>query len=453
MHETKELAKYIAKLKYSELDREVVEKAKCLILDQIGCQLAFAGMPSSKAIYKYIRGRNGGRAESTVACYGLQTNVEDAAFANAVFGHGFEMDDTEMLTTAHPGVVVIPTAMAMGEAEMISGKDLITAVVAGYDVMLRAAMAGRSMVIRSFHTTSVAGTFGAAAAAGKILGFDMGMMLNALGIAGSQSGGIAEYTISGGSVKRLHAGFAAQAGVKAVLFAQNGISGPSTVLEGKKGFCQAFADEYYPEELTAELGKPYRIMWTGTKPYCCCAAQHTVIDAVAAIMRENTIDTDAIKEITVVQNSREVKTVGNIREPEDIVSAQFSGCFGVALRLIKKSNGFSDYAEKNLKNSKIVELVKKIKYVIAEQDDNLTSGTAPAKVMIRMNDGNLYQEKVAHAKGTIQNPMTKKELEDKFMDLASMVLPLQQAESIIQKVNRLEALDSIHKLTGLLSAR
>lgn len=452
MDETMELAKFISDLHYRDLDDEVVEKAKYLILDQLGCQIAFSGMQPSRGVYKYIRGRKGGNETSSVVYYGLRTNAEDAAFANAAFGHGFEMDDTEMHSITHPGVVVIPSALAMGEAELISGKDFITAVVAGYDVMLRVGTAARTMINRAFHGTSASGTFGAAAATGKILGFDKEKMMNAIGIAGSGSGGIGEYTISGGTVKRLHPGFAAQSGIRAALLAQIGLTGPSTVLEGKKGFCQAFANEYFPEELTSDLGKHFRILWTGNKPYCCCAGQHTAIDAASEIIKKRPIKIEEIEDIEISQGTREVVNVGNIIEPTDIVSAQFCGRFGVAMRLVKGSNGVNDYTMENIRDPELLKLTKTIKYAVEEEYDDLPPGSAPSRVAIRLKDGSLFKETVNYAKGTIQNPMTKMELEEKFKELTSRVLPKRQVESIIKTVSGLEDVENIHELSSLLVA-
>jgi 2-methylcitrate dehydratase PrpD len=452
MDETRELAKFISDLHYRDLDGEVIEKTKYLLLDQFGCQIAFAGMPPSKGVYKYIMEKKGRNETSTVIYYGLRTNSEDAAFANAVFGHGFEMDDTEMHSITHPGVVIIPSALAMGEVELISGKEFITAVVAGYDVMLRVGMAARLMINRAFHGTSASGTFGAAAATGKILGFDNERMTNAIGIAGSGSGGISEYTISGGTVKRLHPGFAAQSGIRATILAQIGLTGPSTVLEGEKGFCQAFADEFYPEELTADLGKHFRILWTGNKPYCCCAAQHTAIDAASEIMRKTPIKLKEIEDITISQGTREVGNVGNIIEPHDVVSAQFCGRFGVALRLLKGSNGMNDYTMENIRDPEILGLSKKINYAVEEKFDNLPPGSAPSRVSIRLKDGSFFEETVDYAKGTIQNPMTKIELEEKFKELTSRILPEKQVENIIQMVSNLEHVENIRELSSLLVA-
>jgi 2-methylcitrate dehydratase PrpD len=452
MNETKALAQFIADIEYENLTPQVIEKAKNLILDQLGCQLAFAVLPWNKAIFRYIQSKTGSKGESTIVYYGLKTTAEDAAFTNATFGHGFEMDDTEMHALTHPGSVVIPSALALGEVKKTSGKNFITAIVAGYDAMIRIAMASRTSIERSFHGTAVNGPFGSTAATCKILSIDANMIVNALGIAASDCGGIAEYSISGGSVKRLHAGFAAQAGVRATLLASNGLTGPSTALEGKKGYCQAFANKCYLEEITDGLGKEFRIMWTGNKPYCCCAAQHTVIDATTAIIKEHPVKPEEIERITVEQMPREVRTVGNIIVPQDITSAQFSGRFGVALRLIKGSNGFHDYTMENIKDPVILGLVQKIDYIANETLDERAIAAAPALVTIILKNGEVYKKHVDYAKGTINNPLTVDELKSKFRGLTNSALSSNRIEKIIDTVMKLEEIDNISRLISLLEA-
>ena len=453
MNETKELAQFIAEVEYENLTLQVIEKAKSLILDQLGCQLAFATLPWNNFVYQYIKDKTGSGGESTVVHYGLKTTVEDAAFANATFGHGFEMDDTEMHTLTHPGSVVIPSALALGEARKVSGQKLLMAVVVGYDAMIRIAMASRTSIERSFHGTAVSGPFGSAAATCKILGMKTYEITNALGIAASESGGIAEYSISGGSVKRLHAGFAAHAGVRATLLAQNGLTGPATALEGEKGFCQAFANKCYVKAITARLGKEFRIMWTGSKPYCCCAAQHTVIDATAAIVKEHPVVVEAIEKITIEQMPREVRTVGNIVEPQDIISAQFSGRFGVALRLIKGSNGFRDYTEENIKDPAILSLVHKIDYIANEAVGTKSAASAPAVVTIKLKNGEVFKKRTDYAKGTINNPLSIDELKDKFRTLTHMDLSRKRVESVIEMLMKLEEIDDISQLFSLLTVK
>jgi len=429
MNETKALARFIADISYKDLTPQVIEKTKGLILDQLGCELAFATLPWNKAVYKYIKDKSGPGGVSTIVYYGFKTTMEDAAFANAVFGHGFEMDDTEMHALTHPGSVVIPSALAASEVEKTSGKDFITAVVAGYDAMVRIAMASRTSIERSFHGTAVNGPFGSAAATCKIMGMNADTIVNALGIAASEAGGISEYTISGGMVKRLHAGFAAHAGVRATLLARNGLTGPAAALEGEKGYCQAFANKCYLEEITAGLGKEFRIMWTGNKPYCCC-----------------------IEKIIVEQTPREVRSVGNVIEPQDITSAQFSGRFGVALRLIKGSNGFHDYTMENIKDPVILNLVHKIDYIANETLGEKSAAAAPAIVTIKLKNGKAYKKRVDYAKGTINNPLTIDELKDKFSGLTNQALSGDRTDKIIKTVMKLEEIDDISRLISLLVA-
>jgi 2-methylcitrate dehydratase PrpD len=449
--ETRRLAQFITDISYNDLSSEVVEKAKLLILDQLGCQLAFAALPWNEAIYNYVRGKKQSSKGCTVTYYGLKTNAEDAAFANAVFGHGFEMDDTELSTASHPGVAVIPPALAVGEMEKITGKEFLTAVVAGYDVFIRVGLATHSMISRGFHTTAVLGPLGSAAATSKVLKLDADKTLNALAIAASESGGLAEYTETGGSVKRVHAGFAAQSGLRAALLAQAGITGPPTALEGKKGLCQAFANEYSLEEITTGLGKEFRILLTGTKPYCCCAAQHSTIDAVSEIMKEHIIVPEKIEKIRVWQKMRDVRVIANIVEPHDQISAQFSGRFAIALRLIKGGNGFQDYSEENLLNQEILGLTQKIEYYVDDEMEKMNPAGAPARVEIHLKDGSIHERTVQYAKGTVQHPMTKDELENKFRELSAILLTKQQSDDIVDIVSKLEKLDNLQELSSLLT--
>lgn len=453
MNETKELAQCIAEISYTDLNDDVIEKAKGLILDQLGCQLSFSQMPWSRTIYEYIKDCQSGCSDSTITYYGLKTSMENAAYANAVFGHGFEMDDTEFHSVTHPGSVIVPAALATGEKEMVSGKDLLVAIVVGYDTMIRIGTAAKTMMQRGFQPTAATGSFGAVAATGKILCFNSELIVNALGIVGSDTSGISEWSESGGSVKRLHAALAAQAGIRAALLAGRGFTGPSTILEGRKGFCQAYANEFSLKAITEGLGREFRILWTGNKPYCCCAAQHSAIDATAAILQKHEIPVEQIDKIIAGAPAREIKSVGSITEPHDMTSAQFSGSFGIALRVIKGSNGYEAYTDENLKNGEILNLAKKVKFVVDDELENANITGAPARVTIKLKDGTVFQERVDYAKGTINNPMTKDELSDKFRGLASMVLPGKHVEEIIQLVDTLDEVDDIRKLGELLISR
>ncbi|MCX6499447.1 MAG: MmgE/PrpD family protein [Arthrobacter sp.] len=216
------------------LPEDVAAKVKLHILDTLGCQVAFASLPWSKDVQRYaVTGRSAGPAN--LAYYGTPVPVEIAAFANASFGHGFEMDDTEMRTASHPGVVVVPAALATGQARASSGAGFLKAVATGYEVMIRVGLGSVGMMRRGFHTTAVAGVFGSAAASASVMRFSPDRAAHGLGIAASKAAGITEYSASGGSVKRLHAGFAAQSGVESMMLAGFGVTAPTAALEGPRG--------------------------------------------------------------------------------------------------------------------------------------------------------------------------------------------------------------------------
>ena len=436
MNETTILAEQAARLTYDDLPPEVVRKAKLLLLDQLGCQLAFATLPWGKAALSYTTAKRGA-GRSTIAYYGTRTNAEDAAFCNGVFGHGFEMDDVEMQTTSHPAVCVVPAMLAVGDEQASAGREVLAAMVSGYETFLRFA---------------VAGAFGAAAAAGQLLGFDELTMRDALAIATTQASGNTEYSCSGGTVKRTLGALGAYAGVRSALLAQAGITGSSQALEGRKSFVKGICEgEPDWEWLTLPFAERFLTLDVGVKPYCCCAAQHTVIDA-AELIRARGIDPAAIESVTILQLPREVGNVGQIVHPEDVIQAQFCGRFACAMRLVKGGNGYYDYTMDNIADPAITALIDKIGYAADDGRAVLDDGDGPARVTVRMADGATYEETVAFAKGTKQNPLTEDELVAKFRDLTSRALTPERADRVIEMVMNLEAEESITRLTSLLTA-
>jgi 2-methylcitrate dehydratase PrpD len=340
----------------------------------------------------------------------------------------------------------------MGERESVSGKDVILAVVAGYEVMGRInAAITPSCALRGFHSaTSITGPFGAATVTGKILDFNPELMLHALSIAGSHAAGVTEYDQGGGSVKRMHAGMAAHGGMKSALLARKGLTGPPAILEGKHGFCKAFADDYDLTQITAGLGKDFRVtLGSCIKAYCACAGMHAGIDAMRKILADNKFKAADIKEITMGTNRRTISHVA--AEPTDITSAQFSTGFGLALTTIRGGNGFKDYTEETLRDPAILALAGKVKLEIDKQVDSEYPATRGARVTVKLNNGAIYQEKVDYCKGTPQNPMTRNELEEKFHGLTAVVADKSKSDEIIRVVNTLDGHKNISSLIALLS--
>lgn len=268
---SKMLAKYVTELKYEDLSNEVVEKAKMHLLDTMGNMLGAFCMPWSKMVIDIVR-KTGGVPQSKVFGVEEMYPIMMAALANGTIAHGIDADDSGARPSwAHPGSCIIPAAYAAAEAERATGKELITAIVSGYELNCRIDSAVYpGLRNRGFHATGVVGTFGAAAAAGKLIGLGEDQMVNALGLAGIQAAGLEEWLTSGDMSKRLHAGKAAMNGVLAALLASEGYTGPVTVFEGKYGLLSTHADGYDLNRLTERLGEEYKILGCKFKPYACC---------------------------------------------------------------------------------------------------------------------------------------------------------------------------------------
>ena len=453
MEETRALARFAGKLTYEDLPASVIEKTKELILDQLGCQLAGSTLAWTMPAYEFVADYRGGREESTVVHYGLRTYAQDAAFVNASFGHGTMGDDTDSVCHAHFGSIIVPAALAMGERERISGKEFIKAAVVGYEVASRIGAAAPLAEGRGFHPGPVFGPFGAAACAGVILGFDESRILDALGIAGSQSSGLMEYSRSGGTVNRLHSSFAAHGGIRAALLAQRGVRGPSTILEGERGFLRAYSGESSPDAITRGLGQAFRVLLIELKAHCCCGTSGTTLDAVSRIRNDHFFRPEEVEEIVVNAAPLTFRMTGSATEPKDVTSAQFSGRFGIALRLIKGGNTFREYSEENLRDPKVLELARKTRFILDEKIGKLPNSDNPAKVTIRLKGGNTYEETVSAGRGSVLNPMEKEEVYRKFRGFAQAVLPDHATEAILKTVAELERLDDLRKLSQLLVAR
>ncbi|MFD0856872.1 MmgE/PrpD family protein, partial [Actinomadura adrarensis] len=303
-------------------------------------------------------------------------------------------------------------------------------------------------------TTAVAGPFGAAAAAASLWSLNDVQTTHALGIAASHASGITEHSVSGGSVKRIHPGIAARSGIESVRLACAGITAPQGALEGRRGLIQAVSDvSADPDLMTSGLGERFELLTTGLKPYCCCAAQHTVIDAVAQLQRRHpALTPDAVRRIRVLQNDREVNVVGLVAEPADITSAQFSAAFGIALRLVRKANGFSEYMNARLDDEELLAIARKVRYERAPAASPLP-GNGPCQVSIELEDGSVISAEVLNARGTTANPMSESDVIAKFHGLADEPLGEERAGLLVETVLNLEKLSDSNRLARLLVAR
>jgi 2-methylcitrate dehydratase PrpD len=446
---TAKLAVHASKLRYEDIPSDVIEKAKDCILDQIGVELIGSTLEWNKIAYRYVT-EMGGKAESTIVNYGTKVPSLDAAFVNATFGQGCELDDVGFAAGGHLSAATVPVGLALCEKERVNGKALLSAVVAGCDVMYRLLLAVRpSSGKRGFHSHGIGGPFGAMVVAARLLRLSDEQMLHAFGIAGSHASGTMEYDQTGGEVKRVHAGIAARGGIQAAMLARLGLTGPPTIIEGKRGFLRVFADQTDVDVILKNLGTEFGIMRIWFKMFPCVATVQGVIDTLAKLIEEHKIRADDVEEIQVGISETSLSHGGAIYEPHDVASAQFSLPFSLALRLLKNDNDLSLYMDSKLwTDPKVLALARKVKSYAdpkAKGDQNYNT-----TMEIKLAGGKSIKAFQQYPPGSPLNPVSRDELRKKFRKLAGTVLPESRMDQIIEKVDRLETTDDTAELTRLL---
>jgi 2-methylcitrate dehydratase PrpD len=446
---TERLAAHTAAVKFTDIPPEAIEKAKDCILDQIGVELIGSTLEWNKIAYRYVA-EMGARGESTVVNYGDKVLAQDAAFVNATFGQGCELDDVGFAAGGHPGAATVPVALALCEKYPCSGRDFLAAVVVGWDVMYRLLLAVRpSSGKRGFHSHGIGAPYGAMATAARLMGLDAAQILHAFGIAGMHSSGTMEYDQTGGEVKRVIAGIAARGGIQAAMLAQLGLTGPPTMIEGKRGFLKVFADQSEPDVITSDLGSDFKIMRIWFKLYPCVATVQGVIYTLSNLMEKHRFGADEVDEIRVGISETSVAHGGAIYEPHDTASAQFSLPFSLAIRLLKNDNDLSFYMDPKLwTDPKVLALARRVKSYVdpnakREQNYNTT-------MEVKLTDGRLYKAFEAYPPGSPFNMVGRDVLRAKFRKLARAVLSDERTDKLIDAVDRLENYDNAAELIPLL---
>jgi 2-methylcitrate dehydratase PrpD len=450
---TKVLSEFIHKAGPRTLPSPLYALAKRYVLDTIGATIFGATKPWSQMIMRYVRGLCASGGRSTVLGAEWLAAPALASLVNGSAAHAFELDDVHDGSLLHPGVAVVPAALAVAESESSSGTDFLTSVIVGYELIVRAGLGVGSVphMMRGFHTTGTAGVFGSAAAAAKLLGHDAVTTANALGIAGSLAGGLMEFSQSGGMVKRLHAGRAAEGGVMAAYLAGDGFTGPNTVLEGKYGFCQAFSHAPEPERLLAGLGEKFMIEEITVKPYSCCSDLHGTIDCMKKLVAKHRITPDGIRKIIVDTYSKVIEQ-NALDGSTSIMAAQYSVPFTAAASLFYDLGDPRSYRDELLGDGRVKELSKKVELRLDRQFDADYARKMSTRVTVETKDGKSHTAQVINAKGHFQNPLSPAEVQSKFRMLAAETLGTNGADAVINLVDELERQQSLQPLSKLLRA-
>ena len=444
MNETREMASFVVATDYEDFPENVREQAKMCVLDYLGCALYGSTTEWCKYLGDFVK-TVGCKEECTVIGNSWKTSEPYAALMNGTMGHGFELDDSHSKCFLHPGVVIIPAALAVGEKECVNGKKFLMAVVLGYEIMCRLGLVlGISHAMRGHHATGTNGTFGAAAAAGKLLNLNEEQMASALGVAGSFSSGLKEFYLRGDMVKRLHAGRAAEGGVMAASLASRGFTGPSTVLEGKYGYFNVFSDDSNLLKLKENLKKEWEILNINVKPYACCRGIHATIDGLLVLAKKYNMKPKEIEKI-VVGTNRKAAEQNSGPGTESIMAAQFSIPFSAALTLLKDIEDPSIYNETTLKDENVISLSKRVEVVNSIEGP----GMEEARVAVELKDGQKYSIEIKNPKGNPENPFSPKEIIEKFKKLTRGLIPDKTAEKITDTILHLDTVTDIKDLCKL----
>jgi 2-methylcitrate dehydratase PrpD len=426
--ETVRLAEYAAALRYEDLPASVVQQAKECIIDTVAAGICGSALPWSRIVIGYAE-RTGPGGKCRIFGRGSAVQAPAAALANGALAHAFELDSlTRPGAGAHPGATVLPPALAIAQDRGAGGRALIAAFVAGNEVMIRIGRAtGHTNEARGFHAPGTTGPFGGAAAAGHLLRLDARAMANALGIAGSLCGGLLEFARGdGGMVKRLHLGRASEAGVLAASLAANGFAGPRTVLEGQFGFLKVFCTKWDKTELTRGLGEDFLVSTAVLKRYPCHATAHAAVKAVRDLQAEHGFTGGEVEAVTVTGTERMVER-HYILEPADLMMAQYSIPFSIALALCREARDPESWDETALADPQIRALCRRVRLVPGEEH-----GVMAGTVAIALTNGRRLERR---AEGGMLEPG---ELADKFLRLTRAALSERGATALYERLQRLE---------------
>jgi 2-methylcitrate dehydratase PrpD len=448
---TQKLARFAVNLSHRQIPPEVFERAKDCALDTVAVALYGSTKPWSRSVVEFIRESNS-EGKSTVLGQSWKAQARQATLANGVMAHAFELDNVRQPGAGvHPGATAFLPALAIAEERKTDGKTLLAAFVAGCEVMSRIGVAaGNSLEKRGFHAPGLTGTFGAAVTAGRLLGLSERQMINALGIAGSYSGGLMEFSHcqEGAMVKRLHLGKAAEGGVTAALLAARGFAGPESVLEGKFGFCRTFSDSPNLPQLTYRLGQEFETLNICIKRCACHINAHAPIEALQQLREEIRFNPQDVQEV-VVAGIEKLVTHHAIYQPKDLMMAQYSIPFCIALSLYFDPTDPQCFDEKRLKDKKVLAMMRRVRLKVDSEVEQKGWDRA-ARVTVQFSNRKRHSRLVVHFKGAPQNPLSRAEVEDKARKLTRPILSQVQMGRLLDAVRNLEKITDVSSIGDLL---
>jgi 2-methylcitrate dehydratase PrpD len=448
MDVTAKIAQFVVNAKYENVPPKAVETAKIAVRDCLGVALAGSQEEDAKICAQIARQENA-KEETTVIGQGFKTSALQAAFANGTAAHALDFDHSFTIM-GQPTAPIIPAIFALGEALGASGRQVLEAYVVGYEVTGKLAHSLRDSAHDGWHAPSTLGSFGAAAACGKLLGLGAPQVEMALGIAASMAGGIVANF--GTMTKPLHVGLGARNGVLAAKLAAGGYTANGKAIESGFGFYQVLHQgTAIHEQPIEELGRSYALLTDGLriKPYPCGGLTHQVIDAVLDFRKQHGLTAEMIDgvDVDVVKHTFE-RIV--FRVPQTGIQGKFCMPYLVARAIIDGKVGLDIFTDNAVRDQNVLKLAERVRMNL---DNNLKKTDAagrPCRVTIRLKNGQTYSREAQHAKGGPEFPLSEDELRSKFFDCAKEAIPAESAQRALEHIQRLETLDSVRPVCDLI---
>lgn len=441
-----QLARFLVQVGPAGVPRGVRGQAAWWVLDWFGCAVAGLATPPGAIVLRHTSDQPVGSA----SCLGLTDGraPQVAALHNGAVSHIIEMDDVDRASVIHPGAVVIPAALAVAERVGASGRDLLGAIALGYEVAIRVGESVGKAHYFHWHNTATCGVFGAAAAAGSLLGLDQRAMTWALGSAGTQAGGLWEFIADGAMSKHLHAGRAAANGVLAAELAALGFTGARRILEGRQGFFAATAPDGDPSRVIEGLAAGWKLPGVSIKPFPSCRHTHSAVEAALRLRAEHGLGAADIQRVEIA-GYRSMLDLADNPAPAHPYAAKFSVQYCVARALLDGSLDLAHFDDHRIGEPAVRDLMARTSVRFDPSLDARYPREFPAEVTVALRDGRRSSQSVGSPKGDPESPLTPEELADKFRALLGGSAYAARGEALITQVVGLEEAPTVR---GLLAA-
>jgi 2-methylcitrate dehydratase PrpD len=442
MDETRTIAKFVHETEYEDIPPGLIDDFKIFVLDAIGAAFIGSQQPWAQTIVSMVK-YLGGSEEATVINQPWKTDLSRAALANGAMIGAFE---AEPVTGAHSSGTVFPAVLAVCEREHLSGKAFFTALILGTEVSGRIQRTAVGLESdRGFHNPGTQGPFGAALAFGKLFNFDEQTLVNAMGIAGSSAGGLLEFVWDGANTKRIHLGRACQLGIESAMLAREGYVGPSTILEGRYGYFNAFSlPGYELERLTDGLGENWLVSTPAHKSYATHSSHQAVVNAIQEFKKEHPIVPEKLTRVSISGGPGMMEPRRGVRNATTVMGGQYSLPVAVAVSLTRDMSNPLVFNEEALQDPVVRDLAQRIElHTIGE-------GATP-EVTIEQ-DGQSYVLQAHPHKGSASNRFSWDEICEKFGRYAGQVIDERRRARIIEAVADLDRSSDAAALASVLSA-